>query len=304
MPTINLSGLASNLQNYVSVNKELLRNSYRKPQFQDIFTVREGNKNKMYLPKLKIGDLSEPRKSSPTAREGVIQFSNELLEVKPVQITLKLNPFELWESWLETLKSKGQKPDELPFEQFIMEDIINKFYEEIHLTSFRGVYNPTGTSFLDNFNGINKHIADKITAGLVNVVATPAFTASNVRSNLLTIYNAAPEEVKDRTDLQMIVPALEYDYYMQGFDPNINQNNSTSLPSNLFGTNAKLIRSTAQNLKRVILAPKPCLQFGADTVNDIEKIRVQLILRDLYVMIDATMGTSLAQPEYVTVNSL
>lgn len=101
----------------------------------------------------------------------------------------------LKKSYLSAIQRKHIKADEIPFGQFLLDEIQKMAAEELRLAYYQAIHNPQGTSFLSLFNGYKKQILDAIISGEIpagNVIDTAVLSSTNAVGEIKKIVKEIP----------------------------------------------------------------------------------------------------------------
>lgn len=88
----------------------------------------------------------------------------------------------LKKSYLSAVRMKHIKADEIPFGQYLLNELAKRAAEELRLAYINGVHNAQGTSYLALFNGYKKQVLDAIISGEIpagNIIDTAVLSATN-----------------------------------------------------------------------------------------------------------------------------
>lgn len=261
--------------------------------FERRFEIYEGVKDELAMPNLTITDLVKPADASTFSPTGnALAFDAQLLKVRGLKVDLQIVPSDLENTWLGTLRKRGQDPHDLPFEQFIMDRIIAKTRENVYMKAiYNGTYNASGTTPGATMDGFLKLIADAVTASKLTPVVTGAITAANVEEKLLMVYDALDEAYKLGTT-QMKVSAQIFDWYIRHQRTTYGSaQDYDGVETMLYGTMCMLVREPALGTSgRVICTPQENMVLGIDSMSDSSNIRTQEFNRTIKVMIDFKAG--------------
>ena len=301
---ISITQLTAALGAYYRANKQILTTEMLLgSNIQQRYEVMDGVKDEMPLPFLEVADLVKPANDlefQPTVN--ALKFDARILKVRNWKVDLLIVPNALEKTWLGQYYQKGSANYKLPFEQFVMNYIIAKINENLRLQStFRGVYNATGSTPLDVFNGWLKLIADEITKGTITPVVTGVITQANVVDKLLSVYDGLGEAYKG-VPTEMPVNATIFDWYTRKFAPVLNTSlvatdSAASMKRALLnefplsGTNCVLQREPGLGTsQRVHVTTKENRVYGCDSIGEENNIRAQEFERTIKLMVDAKSG--------------
>jgi hypothetical protein len=265
-------------------------------------------KDEVVLPQLGITDLVKPADDlNFTPTSNAIQFGARIAKVRRWKVDLLIVPGQLEKSWLGKYKKKGSDAFDIPLEQYIMNYIIAKVQENIRMKAlYKGVYNASGTTPTDIFNGILKIIADELTAGSITAVVTGAITSANVIDKMLLVYDGLDEAYKN-TLTNMPVNSTIFDWAIRKFNPILNtslistdtqamQNGGRINQFPLPGTNCVVVREPGlQTSQRIHVTTPDNKIYMTDSMGEENNIKIQEFERSLKLMIDAKGGVDFKQ---------
>lgn len=305
MSSIKLTDLAAVLGAFCRDNTDVLISELvNDPNLAEKFAILDGIKDEHPLPFLTVGDdLVRPgndREFNPA--EDAIGFGARMLKVRDCKIDLQIFPADFEKSWLGKKKKKGSRGTDIPFEQFIMQQVIKKARRAmLNLAIYRGVYNVAGVTTASTMNGFLKIIADEITAGKIIPVVTGAITQANCVDKLLLTYDALGDEYKEEGVMQRVNSTI-FDWVYRKLNPITNPTlvatddlakmkaakvNYITLP----GANCTLARETGLGTsQRVITCLKDNMSYGTDSTGDSGNVEIQRSERSLKLLIDFKAG--------------
>jgi hypothetical protein len=192
----------------------------------------------------------------------------------------------------------------LELEEFIIRHFLKMAKQDVFLKSlYFGQYNAAGTTPVDCMDGFLKIITDEATAGNVtvakgNMVATGAFTPSNVIDKLEAIHDKVDIKYKEGDNLEMKVADSIFTMAQRALRAEFGQNmdykgmgETRKRTLRLDGTNCDLVLEPALgNSKRVICTPKDNMVIGTDLLSDVNQIKTQEFERIIKFMMDFAMG--------------
>lgn len=264
----------------------------------DRFEIWDDCKDEVPLPNLTITDLVKPANNTtfqPTSN--ALAFGARILKVRPWKVDLQIVPADLEKSWLGAYKKKGSKVYDMPFEQYVMNHIIEKVQENLRLKSlFKGVYNAAGSTPIDVMDGLLTLIASEITATNIAPVATGAITSTNVVDKLEQTYDALGEAYKGIPTIALVSPQIFSWYkrkYRLDFGGNQDYAGMPLMETQLDGTLCTIKSEPGLGTsQRVIVTPKENLVYGVDSIGEENDINSQVFERTIKLMIDAKSGTN------------
>jgi hypothetical protein len=313
--SLNLTALNSNLNAYCREhNSKLFADTLL--GMTDIFQrsgvmVWDGVKDETPLVNMAVSDIVKPRNYTsfdPTAN--AIAFKNRLLKTRGWKVDLMIYPMEFEKTWLAH-NAQGRRTikdwEDVPFYQFIVEQILKKVQGNIRKASYRGVYDAGGSTFTDICDGFVTLMKADVTAGNIPTVTLGSVTTTNVIEKLETMAKDISAEYSNEL-VYMNVSREVFDMYVTA-DPTavgrmmyINEVPGQSPASRqeiyLRVGNVKLVR----NIDLVHTSPKTevfCtidqnLVVGTNTMSDLNEIRFQEFERGVKMLMDGTWGVNYA----------
>lgn len=311
--SLNLTALTANLGGYCRDNSEKL--------FGDMLldldgsleragiTVLDDIKDEYVLPNLMVGDIIRPGDYTAfTARENAIAISSRTLKVRPAKADLMIYPAEFEKSWLSlNRKGKGTNKnwEDVPFYQYITDQILKTVRKEIRLATWRGVYNAGGSTWSDTCDGVLKKVTDAVTAGQLTEVVTGAVTAANVLNAVEAVARGLGDAYAEEPGVVVVSRTL-FNWYISikesdaGRSLSINElsggtNGAGQAQVYVRGTNLRLVMEPALGTsQRIIAYTENNLHAGTDTLSEINQIDFQKFNRGIKMLIDFKWGVEFA----------
>lgn len=288
-------------ENKVGIFEQLLFND----NFQDRYNVLDSITDETPLVTTTVSSVikpADPETFTPTV--DAVKFVPRILKVRGMKVDIKIVPQLLYKSWLSMGRSAGRATaTKLELEQFVINHIIGKAHEDLHLVSlFKGIYNAAGATPTDCMDGFLKLIADEITAtnittGKNNLVATGAITQANVIDKLELVHDKLAAKYKERP-IEMKVSDQVFMFYQRAYRAEFGQNMDYKGMGDVFkrqlrldGTNCTVIAEPGLGTsQRVICTPKDNMVIGTDLLSDKNQIETEKFERTLKFMMDFAMG--------------
>jgi hypothetical protein len=263
---------------------------------EDRMEIWDDCKDQVPLPNLTISDLVKPANPTTFApTSNALAFGARILQVRPWKVDLQIVPQTLEKSWLGQYKKKGSDVYDMPFEEYIMGEIVKMTQDNLRLKAlFKGVYNGSGTAPVDIMDGLLKLIADEITATTITPTTTGVISSSNVITKVEAVYDALGEAYK-ATETQMLCSPTIFDWYVRLYRATYGGTTTyTGVAKDtvlIDGTLCSLKREPGMaGSQRLICTSKSNIVYGVDTIGEESNINSQVFDRTIKLMIDAKAG--------------
>lgn len=159
----------------------------------DFATLHEDVKGKKVLTEMHIGDLIQVWNKTFTPTGDALKFTPRVLETHQVKVDMSIYPQEFHGSYLGALRRAGADPYELPFPQFITDNIARKMCAEKEISSWSG--ERIGTPNLGDLlnvvvSGFETICKQEAVANKISPVVTGAITDQNAIEKARLLYKA------------------------------------------------------------------------------------------------------------------
>ncbi|GAB3892355.1 hypothetical protein GCM10028803_05090 [Larkinella knui] len=323
--SLNLTNLSGSLEAYARENYD---NIYGRAMIPGVDQGVEGSaivpiddymtsiqtSDEVVLSELEIGDVAQPGgKDTFNPTINAVKPNARIGKVRQVKIDVLFSHTKimaLYKSWLGKVKAKRINPEEVPLEEYITAGILAKYRENIRVkTLFNGVYNAAGTTPLDVMDGIRTQILAEITSGGIpsgNIIDTAVITVSNAVAEFEKIVAALPD-AELYGDLVCVTSRQLKTFYelnyraLYGTLP-YNDGQSKNV---IVGTNIRfVVEPGLSGFARPLFTPKGNLVYLYDDMDGSDSLAVdyQKRTRDLAWLMDAQVGTGIAQPSRIWTN--
>lgn len=280
--TINFSQVEA-LQDYVrTYNQQLwtkLVYGFKTAGFANILT---GIKGEEILTNLVIGEDLAKRYT------GTFEGKDDKATPVPRKITTHLNKIEWqfeptkWEqNYLGMYRRPGQEVYDMPFEGYILQQLYNKVLMEFENAVWQAIEAavPSNDDVLKaTFDGLFKHIADAILAGLAPVV-TGVTTLANILDKIDEMWEAVDIAYKEAGIMTFMMNYTQYDLYRKAYKEKFHQSPETKpLAGTSYkgvvypygGGNVMIIPVPGFGTSnRIVCTPKDNLVLGFDGVENL-----------------------------------
>ena len=304
--SVNLTDVASYLAYVQDYHDQLITRAFYSPRTLQYATVHEGVKGKKTLTRLKVATgKAVAWKSDFVAATDAVSFHPRTLEVSAIKRDLSFTPQDFEATYLGRFRQQGQNPgDDLPFEAFILQAILDGHAEELESALWQAVktaITPGTTVMSSCFDGFLHIIADEITATNVTPVTTPggAITTTNIVELLESMWAELGAAYKER-EVFIYMSWANFQKYQQGYREtygvNSNWNPREALMTLDFSMNAKLVPMPGMGSSdRIVMTPRGNLHVGYDDLGDTNMFEFEKSKRQMDFWMDFKVGAQIAQ---------
>lgn len=265
-----------------------------------------GVMDRMMSATISVANVTQPRKAR-WAPKGDIVFKAEEMQVRPTQIDLQFNYWEMQKietNWLNGFNKVGNYAYKMPFIVFLLSEFLKKARQEDADVLIRGVWVPTPEDrekekpghYLHRNDGLLKIIFDARLANKYRPFNLGKWTFANSVDYVDSFIKQLPENLRATEQLQMIMsPSKILDYKRRS--------------EQLFGGNNdyKGYPKSPKDYDNITFVPLPWLE-GSDViiVTTMDNIKVleykpeekslftiEKFLRDVYAFLDYRIGIGL-----------
>lgn len=282
--------------------------------FTEFMTLMLGN-DEIPLTELVVGDILQPGgKDDFNPTNNALKFKARVGKVRPCKVDLTFKPTEIlkfWKTYLGLIaKAKPESPYDLPFEAFIMQEVIKKLKNNLRLKAvFKGTYNAAGTAPQDTMDGLETLVKKDITANAIpdaNMIVNAPVTMTNALDTFESLAQRviANPDVAGYNMIALCSPTLEY-YYNQDY-----KNTHGALPYNtqfqkrvIDGTNIEILPEPGMSGSNgIIITPAENLFWLVDNEERIDSIIVEKALRNINLMMDFQAAVEYGISELIFTN--
>jgi uncharacterized protein with GYD domain len=189
---------------------------------------------------------------------------------------LSVIPEAYRQTYLAQFQGKGvtRTPEDLPFAQYVLEQIFEKFGGELNdTTSYAGEYDANGASAIDVANGFGTILAAEITAGNVTPEVLGAINSANAVSQYKKLWRKVPSKWrKKKLAWTMYMSHENYEAYEDNLETlNVNTGRGDDMlkPVTLRGSAGLCTLKPVSWMgasDRIILTPKANMIVGGDAI--------------------------------------
>lgn len=265
----------------------------------------EGIKGEHVITQLEVGEnLARRWAKSFDPVTDAATFKPRVLKTKLNKVDFSIVPQQYESSYLGAWRKKGQDPADWPFAAYVMEKVLAKLMQEFEVAVWQGVEETTpsaGDYLRQTFDGYLQIIAEALTAGDINAVATGTINASNIIAKLRDMWAVVLSQYKENgTDILMSYAM--YDLYRIAYkdaykiDPayvDITNSGYRGVTFELGNGNTRIIPVNGMaGSNRIVITPRENLTIGIDSASDV-MFRVKEDIRELQFAMDFRMGAQI-----------
>ena len=267
-------------------------------------SVQTGIKSTAKINFIEIAPALQDGNNCGFTPEGAVSLSQREIETAVIKVNLDICPETLRGKYAEYLIKTGATEGSLPFEQYVMEGMLNVLNRKNEILMWQGD-KTSGNADLKWINGFMK------IAGAESDVKDVTITTDKIYDAILDVYMALPDEVIER-GAEIYVSSANFRKFMQEL---VAKNYfhyagaSEAAPEEFYfpGTNAKVVLTpglTGVNDKILGTFAKN-LFYGCDMEGDAEDIKVWFSDDDdLYKLkVKWNMGVQIAFPDMVVLGA-
>lgn len=272
MPTNNF--IVSTLPDYVANNREVLLKNFGLlgNGTRSRIGLQTGIKKQAELNFLEIAPVLQDGSVCELDPQGSVTLTDRIIDVKWIETYFTICPKKLIGKWAEYLVRANANAESLPFEQYIVDGLINSINEKIENLIWQGDTASTDAD-LKWIDGFAKVIE---TDGVQATV-----TGSTVLAKLQSLYAFIPGEALKRGAEVYVSPAKYREFLMDLVNANLYHYpgaENGQFPKEMFipGTDVKVVMTDGLGTSAKAYATFPAnLVYGTDMQNDEEDIKIK-----------------------------
>lgn len=287
-----MANFINNLTEYVANNKELLIKNLALAlgDTRKRISIQTGIKKDGAINILDLAPVFADGSECGFSAAGTATLSDRIIETKAIKVNMEICPKTLLGTYPEYLVRMNASANEIPFEQYVVEALVNEIAKKIE----KGIWQGDTPLSLDGLLDIAA--ADVPSGKQVTNGGTSAY------ADILAVYNLVEEAVLDK-GCEIYVSPATFRQFMQEmvtknyFHYNPGQSELTEFV--LPGSDAKVVRTPGLAGTTKILATNPAnLVYGCDMEGDAEDIKIWYSDDDDVVKVKATwnQGVQIAVP--------
>ena len=269
----------SGLTNYIAQSKDLLIKKLALGKgTRELISIQTGVKFKEHLHILDVAPAIASGLDCGFSGAGTATLSERLIECPALKVNMEICPENLIGKYAEYLVRLNANENDLPFEQYLMDGVIDGINRQIETMIW------LGDKTSQSSDPVKKWLDGFITIAAASVTASTGVVGESIASGktayegLLQVYASMTENTLERGGVIFVSPAI-FRAFMQDmvamnfyhYDPANQNGKSFMLP----GTDVKVIRTEGLAGSLKVLATYPeNLYYGCDMENDNEDIKV------------------------------
>lgn len=277
--------IVDSLPAYVQENKDMLLKNFALAGegIRKRISIQTGIKSSARLNYLEIVPEFQQGGDCAFTPQGAVELTQRTIETTPTKINLELCPQTLRGKFAEFLIKSNATDQELPFEAYIAEGLVNEINKQMEVRIWDGIYDVLMAA------GGYKQLS----------------LSDSAYETIKNVYFAMPEEVLEKGGEIYVSPAMYRQFLQELVDKNFYHYASAeeAAPQEFFlpGTDVKVVKSYGLNSNRVVGTFAKNLFYGCDMENDEETIEVWWSKddRNIKVAVEWNFGTEVAFPNMV-----
>lgn len=233
---------------------------------------------KLVLTQLELGTLGRRYDKDFAPPSGTINFKPLVLEVEKGKFEYQFIPQDFRSTYLGAMQQRAfQGLDQIPFEAFVMEKLMEKQAREISQSLWQAT-KVTPALTTHNLNQIHDGYLKKITDALAEATpvlsATPvpggAWTVDNIIETLEAMWLTLDDDVQEQ-EVSVFVPTHLHLLYQQAYRERFKRSTVNEADKRIkldFGLNVMLVPTPemGRTTNRVVMTPTSNLHYGMDGV--------------------------------------
>lgn len=237
--------------------------------------------------------------------QGTAELTQREIETGMVKVNMEFCPDTLLGKWAEYLVQIKATRDELPFEQYLVDNIIAKINKKMEKAVWQGDTTSSDES-LSHFDGLLK-----IAGAATETVKVAIAAGTSAYASIKAVYMQIPEETLGKDAVIFVAPALfreftqemvekNYYHYSGAQDENVRE---FVFP----GTNVRVVSTPGlAGTQNILAASYDNMFYGCDAVNDKEEIKLWFSDDDdiFKLKVKWNAGTQFAFPDEVVLATI
>lgn len=295
--------VVTSLPTYVQENKDMLLKNFALVGggTRSRISVQTGIKSSAYLNYTEVDPTLQDGTGCGFTSQGEVELTQRKIETAAIKVNLEICPKTLRGKYAEYLIRMNATEDSLPFEQYIMDGLINNLNKKTEVLMWQGDTTKTGDANLKWINGFLK------IAGAETGVIDVTIEGKSVYDDIMKVYMELPDAVIERGGEIYVSPANYRKFLQEMVSKNYFHYASAveAAPEEFYfpGTNVKVVSTYGlTGVNNVIVGTfAKNLFYGCDMEGDEEDIKVWFSDDDDLYKIKAlwNMGVQIAFPDMV-----
>lgn len=305
MATNNI--IATSLPEYVEQNKLPLVNMVVfGGRTIGMMAKQTGIKTKAAINYLDTDPTFQDGSSCGFTAQGTATLTQREIVTGLIKVNMDFCPSTLLGKYAEYLVRIGARSEELPFEQYLIENIISHINNKMEMAVWQGDTS-SGDDNLKRFDGLIKIATDE--ADVVDVAITAQTTAYDA---IKQVYMAIPESIIERNDVYIFVsPELFREFTQEMVEKNYyhysGPQNEAPREFMFPGTNVRVASTLGlTGTKSIFATYLENMYYGCDVEGDKEEIKVWFSDDDdvFKMKVRWNAGTQVAFPDRVVLGTI
>jgi hypothetical protein len=276
--------IVDSLPAYVQENKDVLLKNFALAGegIRKRISIQTGIKSSARLNYLEIVPEFQQGGDCAFTPQGAVELTQRTIETTPTKINLEICPQTLRGKYAEYLIKSNATDQELPFEAYITEGLVNEINKQMEVA-------------------IWERIMQIVTTG------THASYSESAYETIKNVYFAMPEEVLEKGGEIYVSPAMYRQFLQELVDKNFYHYASAeeAAPQEFYlpGTDVKVVKSYGMANGKVVGTFAKNLFYGCDMENDDETIEIWWSKddRNIKVAVEWNWGAQVAFPDMVVI---
>lgn len=275
----------------INFEKQFLNQLFKGFITANVGVAHAGVKGELVLTESIMGDLVKRWNKTFTPVEDALEFKPRILKTVLAKIDLEIYPQEFESSYLALMMDPGQSPEKLPFQKYIIDQVLAKKNEECENAIWVGAEAavPASTDLLAAlFDGYMTIAKAEATAGNLTAVTTGALTVTNAVASFESVYDAI-DEVYKKGVIDIFCSKAAQTKYIKDYRTRYGANTITSdyMQFDLGKVNWNISQGTGDF---ILMTPQANMHYGFDGAADGNTIRFEASKRAIAMMMDFRIG--------------
>jgi hypothetical protein len=242
-------------------------------------TLYPNIKSKITLTKLTVSPGIRPYSATFQPPVNDLAYSGRVFDVQLFKRDTQIEPLKYNSSWMSQVLRPGTDPKDIPFAQYVWEQVIKGISSELNGAIYLGTYNAAGTGAADVVTGLGTLIAAEITGGNMAPVTLGAITNVNATSKFETLMKSMPAAYR-KAGFSIYCSYDQFDKYNEDYRlqfkryTELNKDGTYTIDNT--GGKVDIRPATWMGTsQRLIATPKENLLLGTDLLSDLNKINTK-----------------------------